>query len=342
MSSSEEFESGSGIFTATGNGAAQLVDENQALAWRSASDGQENAQATLDTSGSDSIDVSMDYYELDTIDNNEGLYAYVDGTAAFRLLGKAHDSSPPDVLILDSGVVSDVNLVFQETGIFAGSVSYGTYQQGMDMKFTLSFTIQTPNDSTELGFGARLSQGDEGVVIDNFQALGVPPCFAPGTLMLTKRGQLAIEDLRIGDEVITADNGPQRLRWIGKRTKTFVTRDDAQQPIEFKLGSLGPNLPHRKLIVSPLHRMVLSGPHVLSEFGELEVLALAKALTGHPMIRRMKGKKRIDYFALLFDRHEIIFAEGAATESFRPGHVAMANFAPRAREEIYAIYPLLL
>lgn len=55
----------------------------------------------------------------------------------------------------------------------------------------------------------------------------------------------------------------------------------------------------------------------------------------------MKGRREIDYISLLFDRHEVIYAEGTPTESFRPGHVAMAGFEPRIRDQIYAIYPRL-
>ncbi|MEL6478966.1 MAG: Hint domain-containing protein, partial [Pseudomonadota bacterium] len=187
-----------------------------------------------------------------------------------------------------------------------------------------------------------------GTQFQSLVAMGVPPCFAPGTLILTERGEVPVEHLRLGDMVLTADRGPQPLRWIGKRTVVFGpenARGDKDKPVEIKAGALGHGrdgpLPRRTLVVSPLHRMVLAGSDIAATFDEPEVLALAKALTGHPHIRHMKGKAQIDYFSLLFERHEIIFAEGVATESFRPGHVAMQGFKPHVREQIYQIYPLL-
>ena len=171
--------------------------------------------------------------------------------------------------------------------------------------------------------------------------MGVPPCFAPGTLITTPDGPCAVEHLRVGDLVSTADHGPQPLRWIGRRCETFQSDEDKHLPIEIKASSLGDGMPWRDLVVSPQHRMVLSGTHVHEMFDAPEVLALAKALTGRDGIGRIEGREQITYFALLFERHEIIFAEGAATESFRPGPVTLAEFSPEHREQIYAIYPRL-
>ncbi|MEM1162860.1 MAG: Hint domain-containing protein [Pseudomonadota bacterium] len=172
-------------------------------------------------------------------------------------------------------------------------------------------------------------------------AMGVPPCFAPGTLILTPEGERLVEELRIGDLVVTADNGPQPLRWIGRREQVFSCRGDPHCPVLISKGSLTPVAPRRDLVVSPQHRMVLSGAAVQAMFGVPEVFAMAKALIAKPGIRRMNGKRRIEYYALLLDRHEVIYAEGAPTESFRPGPVAMADFEPHVRAQIYEIYPSL-
>jgi len=172
-------------------------------------------------------------------------------------------------------------------------------------------------------------------------AMGVPPCFAPGTRILTATGEMPVEDLSPGDLIATADHGLRPLRWIGRRIEKFSARTDAQKPIELKAGSMGNGLPRRDLIVSPLHRMVLDGRFVHQLHKVSEVLAPAKALVKRPDIRRMQGKKQITYYSLLFDRHEVIFAEGAATESFRPGPIAMGSFEAHIKEQVFAIYPLL-
>lgn len=177
-------------------------------------------------------------------------------------------------------------------------------------------------------------------------AMGVPPCFAPGTLLATPGGETPVELLKPGDLVLTADRGPQRLRWIGRREVRFGPenpRGDKDKPVEIKAGALGRGpdgpVPRRTLVVSPQHRMVLSGQAIAKTFGTSEVFAVAKALTRMDGIRRMNGKRRVIYYALLFDRHEVIYAEGAPTESFRPGPVALSAFDPDHRAQIFAIYP---
>ncbi len=198
-----------------------------------------------------------------------------------------------------------------------------------------------PNGETVTVPDGTIDQTSQQSQFTSLVAMGVPPCFAPGTRILTEHGEVPVERLKVGDRIITADHGPQPLRWIGMRVETFGARDEKQKPVEIKAGALGGGLPRRALVVSPLHRIVLTGPCVTEVFGETEVLALSKALTGRAHIRRMQGKASIEYYSLLLDRHEIIFAEGTATESFRPGHVAMSGFEPHVREQIYTIYPKL-
>ena len=237
---------------------------------------------------------------------------------------------------LDVSGVTDVGnlLTNQDSTVTADEV---TISGGGGSDQVLTF----PNGETIAVPDGTVDTTNQTTQFASLVAMGVPPCFAPGTRILTVTGGVAVEDLKPGDLAITADHGPQPLRWIGKRTQIFGDRNDAQKPVELKAGSLGNGLPKRDLIVSPLHKMVLDGDLILRMFDQPEVLALAKALTKRPHIRRMWGKQQIDYYSLLFDRHEIIFAEGAATESFRPGPIAMESFEDHVKEQIFAIYPSL-
>ncbi|MEM8976689.1 MAG: Hint domain-containing protein, partial [Pseudomonadota bacterium] len=176
-------------------------------------------------------------------------------------------------------------------------------------------------------------------------SMGVPACFTPGTMILCEQGEKPVEDLWPGDRVVTADRGLQTLRWIGRRAIDFKDpnnrRSEKDKPVELKAGSLAPGIPRRNLVISAQHRMLLSGLLLRSAFGEDEALVLAKSLTERAHIRTMKGRRRVIYYSLLLDRHEIIFAEGAPTESYRPGPIALADFLPEHREQIFAIYPRL-
>jgi len=132
------------------------------------------------------------------------------------------------------------------------------------------------------------------------------PCFCRGTLIRTPSGDRPVEDLRIGDPVMT-EGGPLPLKWIGRRSYRgwpAVGNQDAQ-PILFKAGALAHRVPARDLRVSPEHAMLVDG-----------MLIPACRLANGVSIVKMQGVEDIDYFHLEFDSHAVIFAEGAATESF--------------------------
>jgi Ca2+-binding RTX toxin-like protein len=171
--------------------------------------------------------------------------------------------------------------------------------------------------------------------IASLVAMGMPACFAAGTRIETDNGECRVEDLRIGDRIRTADHGLQRLRWIGINAVTFKSptnlRGDRDKPILFPQGCLGSGTPRRNLAVSPNHRIVLAGRDVFNRFGTSEVLGAAKAMLCAPGVRQMRGQKSVEYYALLFDRHEIIFANGTRTESFLPGPMGIRSFSSAQR-----------
>lgn len=159
-------------------------------------------------------------------------------------------------------------------------------------------------------------------------------CFAKGTQITTAAGKRRVEHLKAGDFVITMDHGLQKLRWVGSRT---VSARGSLAPIVISAGVLGNE---RDLRVSPQHRMLIEGETALRMFGEPEVLAAAKHLTNWDGIYREETDE-ITYFHLLFDTHEIVFAEGAASESFHPGAVGLSSLEDAVREEVYDLFPEL-
>lgn len=140
----------------------------------------------------------------------------------------------------------------------------------------------------------------------------IPPCFTSGTLIATPDGEIAVEELRVGDLVLTKDNGVQILRWIGQHE---VTGQGDFAPILIKTGALGNR---RDLRVSPQHRMLLTDWRAELFCGESEVLCAANRLVNDSTITRDPCDE-VEYFHLMFDRHEVIFAEGAPSESFLVG-----------------------
>ena len=161
-----------------------------------------------------------------------------------------------------------------------------------------------------------------------------PICFTFGTQIATVSGERCVEDLVAGDLVLTMDRGYQPIRWIGS-SKVPATGDFA--PILIRKGALGNS---RDLRVSPQHRMLLQGWQAEMLFGEEEVLATAKSLVNDHSILRDEGGE-VEYFHILFDTHEIIYAEGAPSESFHPGEQGWKALDQATRDEILTLFPEL-
>ncbi|SMO68796.1 Hint domain-containing protein [Paracoccus laeviglucosivorans] len=172
-------------------------------------------------------------------------------------------------------------------------------------------------------------------------AMGIP-CFCRGTTILTDRGEIAVQDLRVGDMVQTRDNGLQPVRWIGSRALDRVDLALAPrlQPIRIRAGALGAGLPAADLLVSPQHRVLVRSAIAQRMFGADEVLVAAKQLTAMDGIEAL-SVDQVEYFHILFDRHEIIVSNGAETESLYTGPEAMKALGQSACDEIFTLFPEL-
>ena len=170
----------------------------------------------------------------------------------------------------------------------------------------------------------------------------VIPCFTPGALIATPKGEVPVESLREGDKVITRDNGIQEVRWVGRRT---LNREELAlapnlKPILIKAGALGYGLPERDMLVSPQHRVLVSGDRTQLYFNESEVLVAAKHLVNAGSIQNLETL-RATYIHFMFDRHEVVLSDGAWTESFQPGDQTLSDMGSQERAEIVTLFPEL-
>ena len=165
-------------------------------------------------------------------------------------------------------------------------------------------------------------------------------CFTPSSLIHTPDGQRPAGLLRPGDRVLTADNGVQTIRWAGRSHIGPLQRlRRGLHPVRLRAGALGPGLPDRDLWVSPQHRFCLTGPHLDLNFALPEALVPALALVDAGAARRPIAAAPVTYVHLLFDRHEIIFANGLACESLHPGAQALSALRGPARRDILTLFP---
>ncbi|WP_370212161.1 Hint domain-containing protein [Roseovarius sp.] len=133
--------------------------------------------------------------------------------------------------------------------------------------------------------------------------------FSRGTrITLATGAQTPIENLQVGDRVLTRDDGPRPVRWIGSSTAR-ATGDLA--PVRIRKGALNNS---DDLVVSPDHRLFIYQRSDALGAGRHEILVRARHLVNGDTITQEDGGF-IDYFQLLFDHHQIIYAEGIAAET---------------------------
>jgi antigen 43 len=134
------------------------------------------------------------------------------------------------------------------------------------------------------------------------------PCFLAGTRITTLRGEVAVEDLRIGDLVATAA-GAQPIKWIG--TRSFIARlvEAGQRaslmPIRIAAGAIADGIPARDLYVSPEHRLCFD-----------DALIAAEDLLNGTTVTRADDIAAVRYFHVELPRHAVLYAEGAPAESY--------------------------
>jgi autotransporter passenger strand-loop-strand repeat protein len=136
------------------------------------------------------------------------------------------------------------------------------------------------------------------------------PCFAAGTRILTTAGEVAVEDLRVGDTVVTVrDGGPdvREIIWTGRRSLDISRHAEPELvwPVRICAGAFAPGLPERDLRVSPLHALYIDG-HLIE----------ARALINGATVIQETETRWVTYHHIELTEHDILLAEGLATESY--------------------------
>lgn len=166
-------------------------------------------------------------------------------------------------------------------------------------------------------------------------------CFVRGTQIRVPGGEVPIETLRVGDQVVCGDGNVRPIRWVGGR---YVGSDELKinsklRPICFQSGALGEGTPDRPLRLSPQHKVLLQDWRAELLFGEAQMLASAISLQNDSTITRDQQCKDVEYFHILLDGHHTIFANAVECESLMPAELALTALDSAAREEIFTIFP---
>jgi hypothetical protein len=144
------------------------------------------------------------------------------------------------------------------------------------------------------------------------------PCFVAGTMIACEDGGRRVEALRVGHRVQTQQHGLQTIRWIGHRyfSNDEIVADEKLRPVRIAVDALGPRIPEQDLLVSRQHRIVMESTAVAELADTDRVLIAAHHLAQLQRISCVCPAKGVTYYHILFDRHEVIFANGVAAESF--------------------------
>lgn len=167
-------------------------------------------------------------------------------------------------------------------------------------------------------------------------------CYLSGTEIETAAGAVKVEELRKGDLVRTGD-GFEPVRWVGRRR--FAGREIESSPhlapIRISAGALGDGAPAKDLHVSPQHRILVRSRIAHRMFDAEEILIPAKALLALEGVKQIHDFDEIEYVHFMFDRHELVYANGAPSESLYPGPQALKAVGDEARHELLEIFPAL-
>ncbi|MGR3343578.1 MAG: Hint domain-containing protein [Paracoccaceae bacterium] len=164
---------------------------------------------------------------------------------------------------------------------------------------------------------------------------GTIPCYAAGTMVDTPDGPRAVETLRPGDLVMTLDHGPQPIKWIRERLEPLDGMPDDGKPVLIHAGALGPDRPARNLIVSPQHRILVGALGQLDTLGTGQAFAPAKSLICLPRVRFMRGKRSITWIHFACAHHEVVFANGCASESLLLGRMVLNELTGHQRRSLH-------
>ena len=284
---------------------------------------------SYDVGANSSVAVQAGLLNLSLLDGTSINFNQTGGTGQFTLTPAAINlalSTPPVVTGLSNG--DRITLAGATSATLSNGVLTFHYPGLLGLDTTTALNLQgIPAGST--------------IAFDNASDSIVFACFLRGTRIATPGGEIAVEHLRVDDMVVTLNSGRVPIRWIGKRTidpRRIGNPKDAW-PVRVRKGTLTENVPHRDLLLSPDHCLLVD-----------DVLIPVKLLINGTTITQEAFWQPFEYFHIELESHDIVLAEGMLCETYReagnrqmfdePGTAAISLFGPPPGTHAEPCYPL--
>ena len=223
---------------------------------------------------------------VSTTVNSGGLLSVFSGGTAVDTMMTSGAALDLASVAYSGGAAASVN---STTDVLTVSVGGQTYTEQLAGTYTgATFAVTSASDGSVL-------------VTDT------TPCFCRGTQILTVRGEVAVEDLAVGDTVVTASGATAPITWIGfGRTLVTPAHRSAATPILVCKDALADNVPNRDLRITKGHSLFVDGVLIPAEF-----------LINHRSIRWDDHAQVVEFYHIELATHDVLLADGAPAESYR-------------------------
>ncbi len=292
-----------------------------------------NAQATL-AAAATTIDINVDD---DDMEFDDGFQDDPGGTPLNQILRDDIDTTNADgdPVQVAAGAVLEVEFTLTATPVGGGPT--------IDLLFVAAGPGENQGDLTLVVSTAPLIPGTTYNIAFKNDGGGTPygeiVCFVRGTLIRTPDGDVPVEQLEIGDRVLTFDGGAERISWAAHRMILFPQGDDL--PVWVAPDTFGPGQPFAPTGISPRHCLLRRDAAFELMFDTTEVLMAARECVNGHDITRASASQAVEYHHFMFDTHALVWANGMLAESFYPGPVARQSLDPLARARLISLYPEL-
>ena len=209
-----------------------------------------------------------------------------------------------------NGVLSDPNAGTDGSSVDPATGVFSVTGAALQVTTALDGLVFTPSagaaGTTTTFMISDTSSAYPLAVADSTTMVADAACYREGTRIRTVRGEVAVEDLAVGDGVVTASGRVRAIGWIGRRRLDCARHPNPGNvwPVRVRAHAFGENLPHRDLWLSPGHNIACEG-----------VLMPISALLNGQSVEQIK-QDRVEYWHVELDAHDVILAEGFPAESY--------------------------